>query len=1323
MAGPAPKVGQRVEALGKDCTGKIAYIGSTQFAQGKWIGVVLDEPKGKNNGTVDGKKYFDCKDNFGMFCCQSQIKILSSGDSPGRSSKTPSRENSSLTPRQKSDLSRGPSRQKSDLATPVREKASPELGSVNEEAGMAGSKLATPRSRLPLPGSGRQPSFTQITRKSEAPIPNKAVSNIQQPFQRERSFVETNFVQTPKTSNITQILPETGPGGSSASTPGPGSGGKSSATGSPALTQVILSDKLEEKITNIQLQQEITNYKDDMKDLQERLDTLKVKRAQDKEKLKDYEKLMIQNEQLVEFKTRIMEAQGQLQRDLQKAKYEAKQAIEAKDNHAEEMSELTETVEMATLDKEMAEERAETLQLELDSVNEKMEELQLDLDIIKAEMGEGGKAGPATEGGVTNFELKTLQAQNDKLRETLVSMRDLSAHEKHQLANVAKDLEEKVAELAVKTKDNDKLTKQVEELEMTIGDLQEQVDAALGAEEMVENLTTKCLDLEDRIVLILEEKSDLEALHDINEQLHENAREVELELREEIDMHQAKIRELQRDKEANLELILDHEGTINKFRMFVQQIQEQNRDLKSALEKETSKPVSGTMGVSHEMIDFKKMFAETKAHAKAIDVELRKSEIEEAGSHVKYLMAFMGETFTARGGDYEAIQVLLTVPRMTRKALILLGQIKDHFPSTNIDIDMASVMKDHAVDRYIFGTRLSHLLFSLTVSLDKFHSALARCSVESLLRVGTLHPEMSVHERGLDFYIDLLHKGQLDENVPVANLEKTVAYFETVYPLHLDEIKTDCPSFMANHVKVYLAGVENITVEVKRARILLDKAGEGSAVGLLFKSMENQCKDLEQQVKIIKRRLPQDGSQGPISFPESTAFNMAAAATSLYLVIKVMASFGKNLMSMATSNPEQAVPAPKLQEALHSAVDTVTEFGDQGIDFCVTSLSSALAKLSVISSSVQSGEFDFDGSREEKPPPPVFVRAEDVKSEIRDASQLKYKLEAKDIDIKELKKLLKLKQEEMSEMQIRKDLLEKKLSDSGKDSEMMIEKLNRKLEDAQILLKRKEKEFEETMDHLQADIESLENERGELKDKMKTMSKKALIEGLTKSVNISPGGPTSLGPSVPSPVRDSPLLVQQLQDMREAVSSLQSTVAKREVQDLSNRLAALAPIKVPAKTSLVKSAEKMDKSKDNKEDPADIGDLMTRCNKARQELFTLMASQTVVDITRSKGGASNSGPSIRELNLRKLKEAELRREVESLQTEMLRLMTSRRPGYKAESAFGTFASRELAKTLGNKDLTLFGKLEFGGALKPTDDGIPVLTDRVGALEIHNKILY
>merc|ERR1712107_642727 len=113
-------------------------------------------------------------------------------------------------------------------------------------------------------------------------------------------------------------------------------------------------------------------------------------------------------------------------------------------------------------------------------------------------------------------------------------------------------------------------------------------------------------------------------------------------------------------------------------------------------------------------------------------------------------------------------------------------------------------------------------------------------------------------------------------------------------------------------------------------------------------------------------------------------------------------------------------------------------------------------------------------------------------------------------------------------------------------------------------------------------------------------------------------------------------------------------------------LAALPKIPLPASTtSTPSSGEKQDQSKDAE---TDLGALMSRFNKARQELYSLMANQTVVDVTRNKGGGSNSGPSLKEFNLRKVKQAELRREVEQLQTEMLRLMTSRRPGYRAESS-------------------------------------------------------
>lgn len=57
-SGKSFKVGQRVEVTGKDAKGVVAYVGNTEFAPGTWIGVALDEAKGKNNGTIQGTSYF-----------------------------------------------------------------------------------------------------------------------------------------------------------------------------------------------------------------------------------------------------------------------------------------------------------------------------------------------------------------------------------------------------------------------------------------------------------------------------------------------------------------------------------------------------------------------------------------------------------------------------------------------------------------------------------------------------------------------------------------------------------------------------------------------------------------------------------------------------------------------------------------------------------------------------------------------------------------------------------------------------------------------------------------------------------------------------------------------------------------------------------------------------------------------------------------------------------------------------------------------------------------------------------------------------------------
>ncbi|XP_022181784.1 CAP-Gly domain-containing linker protein 1-like isoform X2 [Myzus persicae] len=47
--------------------GVLRYRGATQFAPGEWCGIELDDPLGKNNGTVEGIRYFECEDKFGLF--------------------------------------------------------------------------------------------------------------------------------------------------------------------------------------------------------------------------------------------------------------------------------------------------------------------------------------------------------------------------------------------------------------------------------------------------------------------------------------------------------------------------------------------------------------------------------------------------------------------------------------------------------------------------------------------------------------------------------------------------------------------------------------------------------------------------------------------------------------------------------------------------------------------------------------------------------------------------------------------------------------------------------------------------------------------------------------------------------------------------------------------------------------------------------------------------------------------------------------------------------------------------------------------------------
>ncbi|KAK6460095.1 hypothetical protein DFJ63DRAFT_258200 [Scheffersomyces coipomensis] len=58
-------IGQKVYV--RNDSAKIKFIGPTQFAPGNWIGVELDKAQGKNDGSINGIKYFDTDKTDGLY--------------------------------------------------------------------------------------------------------------------------------------------------------------------------------------------------------------------------------------------------------------------------------------------------------------------------------------------------------------------------------------------------------------------------------------------------------------------------------------------------------------------------------------------------------------------------------------------------------------------------------------------------------------------------------------------------------------------------------------------------------------------------------------------------------------------------------------------------------------------------------------------------------------------------------------------------------------------------------------------------------------------------------------------------------------------------------------------------------------------------------------------------------------------------------------------------------------------------------------------------------------------------------------------------------
>ncbi|XP_066234702.1 CAP-Gly domain-containing linker protein 4 isoform X3 [Saccopteryx leptura] len=94
------KLGDRVVIAGQKVE-TLRFCGATEFASGQWAGIELDEPEGKNNGSVGKVQYFKCAPKYGIFAPLSKI---SKAKERRKNTHTPSTRAVPLTRSQRADV-------------------------------------------------------------------------------------------------------------------------------------------------------------------------------------------------------------------------------------------------------------------------------------------------------------------------------------------------------------------------------------------------------------------------------------------------------------------------------------------------------------------------------------------------------------------------------------------------------------------------------------------------------------------------------------------------------------------------------------------------------------------------------------------------------------------------------------------------------------------------------------------------------------------------------------------------------------------------------------------------------------------------------------------------------------------------------------------------------------------------------------------------------------------------------------------------------------------------------------------------------------------
>lgn len=818
-------VGQTVE-LNDGRNAIIRFLGPTGFAPGEWIGVELDESTGKNDGSVKGDRYFDCEANYGMFLRAAGVgkileqpkrparpasKVIGHGAIPGKSrpssiSATIGR-SAAMDPKQRESAllsPRSPTKQlgTSNFATP-NTTSTPPVAHTRRQPSISTAKPRGASIAGTAPLASRRTSSVAATQSTARTATRPTLASAQ-PRLSARTTTTRGSLAAPPTpklpssrlSSATRIVSEDQDSQDNQHSLFPSPSIEDAEPEMQSTPAEDTQDEEEEDTTIHALPQapaqpatmrppparrvSSTTSKSpaalsrEVEDLQAKMRVLERKRLEDREKLKKIGEVEQERDKYASVMQKLQSKLQNQSQELTELKKQLKDSESSLLDIEAIQAEHDAVVEMATLDREMAEETAEVLKTEVEALRSKNEELGLELDILREENQEMGREMSPEER--TGQGWLQMERSNERLREALLRLRDVTQEQEAELKDQIKALEEEVTDFTTMKSEYEEMKEKLLGTEADVDDLRQQLEAALGAEDMIEELTERNMTLQEQTEELRATIEDLESLKELNDELEVNHVEAEKQLQEEIDFRDSLINENLRRSAHQQQTIDDYEYTISRFRDLVTTLQADLEDMRAS-QQITDKEAEDLSSRSRAMLDLnmKLQLSASKTQVKTIDLELRRLEAEEASEHLSIVQLFLPEAFHA---ERDSVLALLRFKRIGFKANLVHGFVKERVNSQAVNLADGNVFAACSVmDRLTWISAMG----------ERFVTSISGCSIEDFAKYEGALYELEPVERALNTYIEALKRDDLNEEKVDEELQR---YVQCMNVAHLNRLLT-----------------------------------------------------------------------------------------------------------------------------------------------------------------------------------------------------------------------------------------------------------------------------------------------------------------------------------------------------------------------------------------------------------------------------------------------------------------------------------------------------------------------------------------------------